>query len=60
MAVDHISATKKHFLKLCDDMLLGDGAFTAKLHPEYAKGNDYDQLARVLEWLGRPKMADGA
>ncbi|QYE34951.1 double-strand break repair protein AddB [Polymorphobacter sp. PAMC 29334] len=60
MAVDHIAATKAHFHKLCDDMLLGEGAFTAKLHPEYAKGNDYDQLARVLEWLGRPKMADVA
>jgi len=56
MVVDHIAGTKAHFMKLCDDMLLGDGAFTAKLHPEYAKGNDYDQLARVLEWLGRPKM----
>jgi ATP-dependent helicase/nuclease subunit B len=55
MAVDHIAATKAHFLKLCDDMLLGPGPFTAKLHPEYAKGNDFDQLARVLEWLGRPK-----
>lgn len=55
MAVDHIAATKAHFLTLCDDMLLGAGAFTAKLHPEYARGNDYDQLARVLEWLGRPR-----
>jgi ATP-dependent helicase/nuclease subunit B len=55
MVVDHIAASKAHFLTLCDDMLLGTTPFTAKLHPEYAKGNDYDQLARVLEWLGRPR-----
>ena len=60
-AVDHIAATKAHFFKLCDDMLLGATPFTAKLHPEYAKGDDYDQLARVLEWLGRPDtLASGA
>jgi len=53
---DHIAATMAHFYALCDDMLLGSAPFTAKLHPEYsAKYRDYDQLARVLEWLGRPK-----
>ncbi len=56
MVADHILATKAHFMTLCETMLLGEGAFTAKLHPEYAKGNDYDQLARVLEWLGRPRQ----
>lgn len=54
---DHIAAKRAHFLKLCDDMLLGTAPFTAKLHPEYSvKYRDYDQLARVLEWLGRPKL----
>jgi ATP-dependent helicase/nuclease subunit B len=36
--------------------LLGEAAFTAKLHPEYAPYGDYDQLMRLDEWYGR---ADG-
>jgi ATP-dependent helicase/nuclease subunit B len=57
-AADHIATTRALFAKLCDEMLLGNAPFTAKLHPEYsAKYSDFDQLARVLEWRGRP---DGA
>lgn len=33
--------------------LTGDEPFVARLHPEYAPWSDYDQLARVDEWLGR-------
>ena len=33
--------------------LLGDEAFTAKLHPDYAPYPDYDQLMRLDEWYGR-------
>jgi ATP-dependent helicase/nuclease subunit B len=33
--------------------LLGDAAFTAKLHPELAPYPDYDQLMRLDEWYGR-------
>jgi ATP-dependent helicase/nuclease subunit B len=51
---DHIADTRAAFRALCEAMLLGDTPFVAKLHPEHAKGTDYDQLARVLEWLGRP------
>ena len=55
-AADHIAVTRALFLKLCDEMLLGDAPFTAKLHPEYSqKYSDFDQLARVLEWRGRPE-----
>jgi ATP-dependent helicase/nuclease subunit B len=32
--------------------LTGDGAFTAKLQPDYA-WNEYDQLMRLEEWQGR-------
>ena len=52
---DHVAATQAAFLGLCDTMLLGDAPFVAKAHPEYAVGTDYDHLARVLEWLGRPR-----
>lgn len=31
----------------------GNEPFVAKLHPAYARGQDYDVLARVDEWLGR-------
>ena len=58
IAADHIAATRALFATLCDEMLLGDAPFTAKLHPEYsAKYSDFDQLARVLEWRGRPDSA---
>ena len=36
-----------------DRFLLGRQPFTAKLHPEFATGHDFDQLARVAEWQGR-------
>jgi ATP-dependent helicase/nuclease subunit B len=54
---DHIAATRAQFLALCETMLLGETPFVAKLHPDHARGTDYDQLARVLEWLGRPGQA---
>lgn len=54
-AADHLATVKAHFFALCDQRLLGNEPFTAKLHPEYAeKYADFDQLARVLEWRGRP------
>ncbi len=37
----------------------GNAAFTAKLHPEYAKFEDYDQLMRLQEWNGRQPIVDG-
>ncbi len=36
-----------------DTYLLADAPFMAKLHPEFATGKDFDQLARVDEWQGR-------
>lgn len=52
---DHLADTWRAFTVLCETMLLGTTPFTAKLHPDYARGTDFDQLARVLEWLGRPR-----
>ena len=40
------------------DYLDGTAPFVAKLHPEYARGQDYDVLARVDEWLGRENGGD--
>lgn len=52
-----IDATVAHFMTLCDSMLLGSEPFTAKLHPDYAANyKDFDHLARVSEWLGRPDV----
>ena len=51
---EHVAATRRAFDALCETMLLGTTPFVAKLHPDHARGTDYDQLARVLEWLGRP------
>jgi len=32
--------------------ITGDTAFVARLHPEYARFGDYDQLMRLEEWYG--------
>ena len=48
--VDHAVA---RFNKAVDLYLLGTEPMTAKLHPEYARYADYDQLMRLEEWYGR-------
>ncbi len=48
--VDHAVA---RFNKAADDYILGSKEMTAKLHPEYARYADYDQLMRLEEWYGR-------
>ena len=56
---EHIAATVVQFTELCHDLLLGTKPFTAKLHPEYAeKYKDFDHLARVAEWLGKPVVSE--
>ena len=54
LTAEHLAATQASFFALCETMLLGSEPFVAKAHPDYARGTDYDQLARVLEWLGKP------
>ena len=39
--------------------ILGNAAFTAKLRPEYANYEDYNQLMRLQEWDGRQPLNDG-
>ena len=39
--------------------ITGTASFAAKLHPEYANYEDYDQLMRKQEWDGRQPVTDG-
>jgi ATP-dependent helicase/nuclease subunit B len=48
--VDHAVA---RFNEAADRYVLGSDPMTAKLHPEYARYADYDQLMRLEEWYGR-------
>ena len=48
--VDHAVA---RFNDAADRYLKGSEPMTAKLHPEYARYADYDQLMRLEEWYGR-------
>ena len=49
-----IDQSKAQFREVCDNFLLGNAPFTAKLHPDYStRYTDHDHLARVAEWLGR-------
>ncbi|MEH6789637.1 double-strand break repair protein AddB [Parasphingorhabdus sp.] len=48
--VDHAVA---RFNEAADRYILGNAPMTAKLHPEYARYADYDQLMRLEEWYGR-------
>ena len=48
-----MSLSARQFSDAADKWLTGDEAFTAKLVPEYASYEDYDQLMRQDEWYGR-------
>ena len=52
--VDHAVARLN---EAADRYLLGAEPMTAKLHPEYARYADYDQLMRLEEWYGRAPAA---
>ena len=48
--VDH---AERHLIGAIAEWLNGDAAFIPRLHPEWAKYGDYDQLSRLEEWYGR-------
>jgi ATP-dependent helicase/nuclease subunit B len=50
---DFVAHAIVKFTEAADRWLTGSDAFTAKLHPEYAPYEDYDQLMRRDEWYGR-------
>jgi ATP-dependent helicase/nuclease subunit B len=58
-AIKFIDAAEANALGVIEHWILGDAPFTAKLHPEYAVGSDYDQLMRLDEWYGRLEPEHG-
>lgn len=52
-AAEFTTMAARNFLAAAARWLTGDEAFTAKLHPEHAPYEDYDQLMRLDEWYGR-------
>jgi ATP-dependent helicase/nuclease subunit B len=50
---DFVAHAIVKFTEAAERWLTGADAFTAKLVPEYAPYEDYDQLMRRDEWYGR-------
>ena len=50
---DFVARAKDIFAEAAGRWLTGSAPFTAKLSPEYAPYEDYDQLMRRDEWYGR-------
>jgi ATP-dependent helicase/nuclease subunit B len=57
-AMQLVDRAKDTVLGVIARWIEGDEPFTAKLHPEYAVGSDYDQLMRLKEWYGREGQFD--
>jgi ATP-dependent helicase/nuclease subunit B len=53
-AAEHVAAAVAHAGALAARYLLAENPFEPKLRPEWAWG-DYDHLARVPEWINRPR-----
>ncbi len=50
---DFVEFARSHAVAAIERWILGDEAYTAKLHPEYPNYQDYDHLMRLAEWDGR-------
>ncbi len=59
-AMDFVDFVRAQAVESIGRWILGDEAFTAKLHPEFAAYADYDQLMRLQEWDGREPIDEGA
>jgi len=55
---EFLSITREYLHDALDKWILGRDPFTARLNPNLAGYDDYDQLMRLDEWLGRE--GDGA
>lgn len=54
LATDAFTAeSESQFRDAVERWLTGHEPFIAKLHPEYSKYNEFDQLMRLDEWYGR-------
>jgi ATP-dependent helicase/nuclease subunit B len=58
MLADLIPEAVKFAREAIEDWIIGDAPFTAKLHPEHAPYDDYNQLMRLNEWYGRQDTVD--
>ncbi len=58
MLADLIPEALKFAREAIEDWITGDKPFTAKLHPEHAPYDDYNQLMRLNEWYGRQEKTD--
>jgi ATP-dependent helicase/nuclease subunit B len=58
MLADFIPEALKFAREAVENWIIGDAPFTAKLHPEHAPYDDYNQLMRLNEWYGRQDNAD--
>ncbi|MDB5700932.1 MAG: double-strand break repair protein AddB [Sphingomonadales bacterium] len=54
---DFVRVSAGQFSEAAANWLTGNAPFTAKLVPEYATYEDYDQLMRRDEWYGREDVA---
>ncbi len=50
---EFVAFSEDNATQLIREYILGDKAFEARLHPEYAPYNDYEHLSRLMEWYGR-------
>jgi ATP-dependent helicase/nuclease subunit B len=57
-AAAHAAAAVAHAGERAAHYLLAQNPFEPKLRPEWAWG-DYDHLARVPEWINRPRTSAG-
>lgn len=56
-AANFVEQSHKDFEDAADKWLTGDEPFDAKRVPEFAPYDEYDQLMRLDEWLGRESAA---
>ena len=58
-ASDFVSFIKGQAEAALSKWILGNEPFAAKLRPEFANYEDYNQLMRLQEWDGRQALTDG-
>ncbi|CAM3237467.1 ATP-dependent helicase/nuclease subunit B [Sphingomonas antarctica] len=56
-AGNFVERSHADFEKAADKWLTGDAPYTAKLVPDFAPYDEYDQLMRLDEWLGRERAS---
>jgi ATP-dependent helicase/nuclease subunit B len=52
---DFLPETRRFLQRAIEGWILGDMPFTARMAPDFPAYNEYDQLMRLDEWLGRDK-----